>query len=360
MRRAAPVVLAALAAPAAAYAAPPVLLPSPVRAPTATPPLATGAIVAETRWRGRLTSAERILVGVDRTGRPVSVKVVQRLVVGGVGDYVLTVPAPVLDVRRAAGSAAEPGLRSNAVLWQGFSPGGEVLAAAAELRTGAAAPSLPLRLTVARQSGSALVRIANATGVQVAVPTGVGRPRELAAILRGLRGVPSRDVFAHLDGPAGSRNVRIEAPLRVRGEIVSGATRVPVDVVLGPSGRSAVTVAVPGPAPPRLRLTATPFLPPRLLRLPPRLDGARALDYTVETLSRAARVAQYRTFLANPDPRGRNAAVYEFRTSTAHAAPGRVQRTGDGGGGLGALGIVLWLAGAASALVGGAVLWARS
>jgi hypothetical protein len=213
---------------------------------------------------------------------------------------------------------------------------------------------------VTRRGGSALVRIANATGVQVAVPTGIGRPRELAAILHALGGVPSGDVFAHIDGPAGSRSVRIEAPLRVRGEIVSGARRVPVDVLLGGSGRSAVTVRVPGPASPRLRLTATPFLPQRLLHLRPGLDGAGALDYTVETLSRAARVEQYRRFLANPDPRGRSTAVYEFRTTRARAALAPGPRADEGGGGHGALGIALWLAGAATALVGGAVLWARS
>src|SRR6266545_3459439 len=95
--------LVLLAAPVAADAGPPVLLPSPVRALTATPPLATGPIVTETRWRGRLTSDERVVVGVDSAGRPFSVQVVQRLVVGGVGDYVLTVPAPARDVRRASG-----------------------------------------------------------------------------------------------------------------------------------------------------------------------------------------------------------------------------------------------------------------
>jgi len=359
MRRfAAIAALGMLVAPVAARAGPPVLLPSPVRALTATPPLATGAIVTETRWRGRLTSDERVMVDVDTAGRPFSVQVVQRLVVGGLGDYVLTVPAPAQDVRRASGSAAEPGLRSGAVLWQGFSPGNERLAAAIDLRPDAAEPSLPLRLTVTRTGRAAQVRIVNATGVEVAVPTGVGDPRELAAILRGLLSGPSADVFARLTGPTSSRSVRIEAPLRVQGEIVSGERRIRVDVVLGGGRPLARTVVVPGATLPRIRLTVRPFLPARLLRLPQGLGGAGALDFTVETLVRASRVEQYQTFLANPDRRGRSSAAYEFRTATqrAGAAPGLQSHDG----GRGALGIVLWIAGAAAALAGGAVLWSRS
>lgn len=347
-----------LLAPAAAHAGPPVLLPSPVRPLTATPPLATGAIAADTRWRGRLTSDERVAVDVDSTGRPFSVQVVQSLVVGGVGDYVLTVPAPALDVRRASGSAADPGLRSGAVLWQGFSPGNERLSAAIELRPETAAPWLPLRLTVTRRDNASEIRIVNVTGVQVAVPTGVGDPRELAAILRRLRKGPIADIFAGLSGPAGSRNVRIEAPLRVQGELVSGETRMRVDAVLGGGRPLAQTFVVPGPAMPRVRLTVRPFLPARLLRLPPGLGGSAALDFTVETLGRASRVAQYRTFIANPDQTGRSTAAYEFRTAPRRGgtAPPRVSHDG----GAGALGIVLWIAGAAAALAGGAVLWSRS
>jgi len=358
MRHAATVAVAAFAAPAAALAGPPVLLPSPVRPPTATPPLATRALVTEVRWPGRLSSVERVLVGVDGTGRPVSVVVGQRLLVGGLGDYALVVPAPARDVRRAPGSAAEPGLRSNAVLWQGFSPGGEVLAASVDLRPAAAVASLPLRLDVTRHGGSSTVRIENATPTRVAVPTGVGRPRELAAILRALRGAPSGDVFAQISGQVRSRNVSIEAPLHVHGEIAGGARRIPVDVVLGGGGPLATTFAVQGKRAPRVQLTVEPFLPARLLRLPARVAGARALGLTVETLSRAARVAQYRTFLANPDRRGRSTAIYRYRTTAVRAVAAPPPHGDDDG--LGALGLALWLAVAAAALVGGAVLWARS
>jgi hypothetical protein len=247
------------------------------------------------------------------------------------------------------------------VLWQGFSPGNERLAAAVELRAGAAAPWLPLRLTVTRSGDSVRVRIANVTGVEVAVPTGVGRPRELAAILRGLGSGPSADVFAQLAGPTGSRNVRIEAPLRVQGELVNGERRTPVDVVLGGGRPLEQTLVLRAAALPRIRLSVRPFLPKRLLRLPPGLDGARALDFTVETLVRAARVAQYQRFLANPDPRGRSSASYAYRTvARAATAPGPKSHEGGRGTlGLG-LGIVLWIAGAGAALVGGAVLWSRS
>ena len=190
---------AALVAVASAAAAEqPVLLPSPVRAPTGNPPLQSQAFVGEVRWRGRIDSEERIEVALAATGRPTSVAVVQRLLVGGVGDYVLAVPGPIADVQLAPGSVADPGLRSGAVLWQGFSPGNERLAARIELMSARAAPFLPVRVRVSRNGTSTQVSIENVTAYAVDLPAGVGRPAELRAILAAVRGGSAGDVFAHL------------------------------------------------------------------------------------------------------------------------------------------------------------------
>ncbi len=361
-RRFAELACAALGAGAVAAVAPSayavdhlVLLPSPVRAPTSIPPLTSRATVDEVRWPGRISSSQRVEARLGAGGRPVSVTVVQRLLVRGLGDYVLAIRAPVTAVRSAAGTASEPGLRAGALLWQGFSPGRELLAVRADLRVTQAAPYLPLDVSLRRIGGASRVRLVNTTGVAMKVPAGVGRPRELAAILAAVaRG--QRDVFAHIAAPIGSRTVRVEAPLRVEGEIVSDSRRVPVDVVLGGGRPLEATYDVPGSAP-RVRLTATPFVPAELLRLPAGVGGRGALERTVETLARTARVAQYSAFLGNPDPLGRSEAIYVFRTTSERAAP---PTRGDGEDGLGALGIALIVVGAAAALVGGAVVWARS
>ena len=65
---------------------------------------------------------ERVLVGIDTTGKPVSVAVVQRLTLQKLGDYSFAVPGPIADVEAAPGSDSEPGLRHDAILWSGFSP----------------------------------------------------------------------------------------------------------------------------------------------------------------------------------------------------------------------------------------------
>ncbi len=312
--------------------------------------------MSEVRWPGRISSEERVEAGLDAGGRPMSVTVVQRLVVRGLGDYVLAVAAPATGVRPAPGSDSDPGLRAGAVLWQGFSPGREVLAARIELAAEQAAPYLPLRVTVTRAGGVSRVRLTNATGTMVQVPVGAGRPRELAAILAAVGRGEQHDPFAHIGAPIGSRTIRVEAPLRVEGQLVSGGRRVPVDVLLGGGRPLAATFDVPG-SEPRVRLVATPVVPSALLRLPLGVDGRSALDRTVEALTRSARVVQYGRFLANPDRGGRSEAVYAFRTTSARPA---ASPRGSGDGGLGALDIALIVAGAAAALAGGAVLWARS
>ena len=126
--------LAAAAAPAVA-AAERILLPSAHLQGQVTPPLRGNPVFTETRFPLKgILNAERVLVGIDATGKPVSVDVVQRLTLNGLGDYTFAVPGPVTDVTSAPGSASEPGLRQGAILWSGFSSGQKTLAARAALR----------------------------------------------------------------------------------------------------------------------------------------------------------------------------------------------------------------------------------
>ena len=54
-------------------------------------------------------------------------RVVQTIVVKRLGDYVFTIPAPVLSVTPGPGTESQPGQRENQILWEGFSPGRRVL-----------------------------------------------------------------------------------------------------------------------------------------------------------------------------------------------------------------------------------------
>src|SRR2546427_10852520 len=91
VRRAGALALVAAAVAAGdGLAAPPktVLLLSGETRLSAEPPLLSDLRLQEKRWRGRIRSDERVVVGVDGNGRPIAVHVLQRLVVGGKGDYV--------------------------------------------------------------------------------------------------------------------------------------------------------------------------------------------------------------------------------------------------------------------------------
>ena len=72
-----------------------------------------------------------MVVGVREDGSAETVDVTQRLTLPKVGDYSFVIPAPVLSVVGAGGTQSEPGQRNTGIVWQGFSPGGRVLAARA-------------------------------------------------------------------------------------------------------------------------------------------------------------------------------------------------------------------------------------
>jgi hypothetical protein len=132
-----------------------------------------------------------------------------------------------------------------------------------------------------------------------------------------------------------------------------------------------LSATVAGLASPHLRLVATPVAPLRTLRPPagstwaealrrrPGLDPRRLLEVAESAFLRNARAHQYRTFLLNPGPSG--AGVDTGRYVYVTAAPRRaapVSPPGSGGG-FGALGVALSIAGGLAAAGGLAVAWAH-
>jgi hypothetical protein len=95
--------------------------------------------------------------------------------------------------------------------------------------------------------------------------------------------------------------------------------------------------------------------------MPSAAELARAKDplrVMQVALARMGLANQYAQFLASPDPLGVNRASYVYRTAATAPAPPRV--TGSEGGGDDTLAIVLAAVLGSAALVGAAVLWARS
>src|SRR5262249_15038801 len=94
--------LAVLASAGAAGADPPqqFVLPGPVPYPTPVPPLIGTTALQQTYIAPRvhISSSEHVLVGVDGEGRPTAVRVRQRLVVEGKGDYQLAISGPIDNV----------------------------------------------------------------------------------------------------------------------------------------------------------------------------------------------------------------------------------------------------------------------
>jgi len=309
----------------------------------------------------------------------VAVRVRQRLVVAGKGDYQLAVEAPLVDVRRGLGSQSEPGFRADQLLWAGFSPGRKVLAADVVLRTMPAARYLPLRLDLQRDAEGASLTVTNATTTPEMEYVGVVRPPEMAKLLdvtrrASLAGVRLRGSFATFVGPVRIRKrpLVIEAPLRVEGGLrLPGGPPVSFSRVLGDGRPLSFTVRVKGAGTPVVHLRASPTAVLRLLRPPGastwaaavrrrRQDPGFLLRRLLETRMRLVRADQYQTFIADPDADGRSRAVYEYATVTARPTTQRAAAPEPSGGGSDALLIALVIAGSVVAATGGLVLWAHS
>jgi hypothetical protein len=341
-----------------------------------TPPLRGNPVLLETRLPFKATqSVQRVLIGIDAAGAPESVTVVQRLTLNGLGDYTFAVPGPVTDVVAAPGSASEPGLRQGAILWSGFSPGKKTLAARASLRLAAAAPALPLRLTITREGGTLTLTGENVSAAPADVLIGPSSASETAAALDSTRQTARlrpalRELYVDVPRLPKGTQERIWAPLHVTGELrFPGGRRVPLDYVLGDGRPLRFVLSVPGvSAEPKVRIVVEAVSPARLLTPP---GGAKTWAAAVraqlvppagllELASRIrlaiARALDYETFLVNPDPRGSSRASYVYETA-AQAAPPVSPSSPDSGGNrwTAALVTALALLGA-GALV---VLWAH-
>ncbi|MFL5926754.1 MAG: hypothetical protein ACJ77E_07450 [Gaiellaceae bacterium] len=350
MKLVAPALLAALVGAAVAAAAPPgtvVALPSPVAPLSASPPLGGGATATSEIIRHRVNARTRVDVAIDTTGTPFRVVATQRLDVRVTGDYLFTIGAPLRAVEAAPGSESTPGLRSTAITWAGFNPGRRTLVARATLDPAGAAPSLPLRVEPARGR----ITLVNATAMTVASYGAAVVAPPLRAYFAELRRAADAGVIppsgaARVTTVTSPTRVRVVAPLHVSG--VVGNRR--LDTIL--EGR--LTVRGSGP----LRLIVTPARPARLLDAPVAgLVGRPLLDRVSRTVLTLARAQQYRSFLGNPDPAGRSATTYVYRTA-ARPSPPPVAAAGRAARNRGSTAAVA--AGLLLALVAGAVVWSRS
>jgi hypothetical protein len=344
----------------------PTALPSPFFPVRSTPPVRASPVATETRFPGHLSSSQVVRVSVDASGRPLRIVDVDRIGVAAKGDYSFVIAAPVEDVRAAAGSGSEPGLRSKAVVWQGFSPGRRLLAAAITLRVGAAARALPLRIDVG-QAGLRLVNMTSTTVTTIDAPVAAS---DIARALDAAKGaleartpVPATVVDAL--GPVRNVRVGVQVPLRVRGTVrFSGRPSRQFARVVG--GRPAeiagtgslkaleLTVAVPNPA--------SVLRPPgrgRWLDLARsrRLAGGReATRLAVNRLLSAALALQFRQFLANPDPGGPTGTSYRYQLALPIAQPA-AEKPESGHPWLVTVSIALGVVAATTAAL---VLWAHS
>jgi hypothetical protein len=380
----------AVAGPPASAAPAPLLLPSPVQPLDTKVPLRTDASRSQFQLPldARLDSRERVLVRTLPDGGVLAVRVVQRLSLTGTGDYFLSVPAPLLDVRAAPGSQAEPGFRRSGIVWQGFANRGRLLIADASLAPGPVAEALPLQLELSasvdgralrrneRRSGrlrvELMLRNTTAVGLQTASAR-AARPRELQGLVSEVRGgripeQPEVDVV----GPVRKRRVLVDAPLAVSGElrlpvreldraVVRGGSLVRRDresavrfrLVLAHPKTSRATIVVSGTAvdaaAPRASLTAEPTAAPAAARARPTTESAGRLLLTL------ARVRQYDAFLANPAPGGSVEAVYRYETTDAPRVTAATEETDEGGIILPVLLVTALVAGAGGLLV----LWAH-
>ncbi|HSD81431.1 MAG TPA: hypothetical protein VLB47_12235 [Solirubrobacteraceae bacterium] len=383
-RRALPAAAAAaLCLAGAAGAAPPtqdVVLPGPVPYPTQSPPLVGRTAISGgfTRYVFHIRSDQRVVVGVDEHGSPTSVRVRQRLDVGGRGDYQFGIAGPVEDMRRGPGSQSEPGLRADQVLWAGFSPGRKVLAADVTLRPRETAPFLPLRLELERIDDGVTLTATNATPTPELEYAGTVRLAQLASLLdrtrrSALAGERLTSAYATFHGLVRQQRekAQIEAPLRVEGELRAGRGE-PVRFAgtLGDGRPLALRVRAAGSGAPHVRLTARP-VPVELLLRPPGAPSWTAalkrrpqpapslLRRLLESRMRLVRADQYQAFLATPDADGRNRIVYVYESAKVPRRPA-VTSVADQGGGSGPLVLLLAIGGAILGAAAALVAWAHS
>jgi hypothetical protein len=350
-------VVACIGAAKAAAQPPVVTLPWPPEVLPRVPPLApetSGAIPLPLRFIRGLSNRERIVVGLDADGKPTSIRVLQTIELRRLGDYVLTVPAPVLSVTPGPGTESQPGRRENQILWEGFSPGRRVLAAWADLRVGESVAGLPVVVEI--EPGEVTIR--NATAVTVPSFTADPLPAGIADVDGRVRLAVRRNVFPEglnvaLLGPQTPQELRVAAPLEVQGTVRVGGERVRFSGRLDGLRRTELRVPIPDGEPKIEFQVRTGDID-----LPPRAQDPRALlAQTIELELTYARKRQFDQFLASPDRTGPSSATYVYRTSAPR--PQATEASSQGGDDHTAGWLVLGLLFVAAVPVA-AVAWARS
>jgi hypothetical protein len=363
---------------------PPAILP---KEPPLAPP-SSGLLPISTRFLGRLTNRERVVVGIDTDGEPQSVRVGQRIGIGPLGDYVFTIAAPVRSVLPGPGTRSPPGQRENQIIWEGFSPGNRVLASEAELRSEDSVGALPVRVQVQTTIGGrslsqgevrsgplrVVLTVTNVTAVAASSFTAEPDPADLDLVLARIRAAIKRNVFAeglNLDllSPRTRVSTKVAAPLRIEGTLrfAPGTARLagaPSGVVhfaerLDGLRRGQFRLELRGRAisagPPKMNLRVRPDAVVDTIRpsQAPRVRLARTIALELAY----ARKRQYDQFLASPDATGRSATTYIFRTTTASApiVTSPADSSDDNTLGWIVLGLVL-----AAGLPAAAVAWAHS
>ena len=335
----------------------PVALPSPLDGLTSIPPLTVPMPTLPSRFVGHISASARVDAKLDKRGIPFAVEATQRLELRGKGDYLLFVPAPLRDVFPGRGTESDPGGRSDAVLWQGFSPGRRVLAARLVLEPRPAAAALPLRVRIEERPGAVAVELKNVTGISVRSFAGNPYPRDVRRYLTGLRryatsgGQPPNPYVAV--AAVRPRTRRTLAPLRVTGELRVSGTVVPIAMTLrGAPGR--IRVEVTGSGRPALSLRVAPLYPS--VPTGKGLEGPALLDAAADNALAVTRVRQYGEFIVNPALAGPSRTAYVFRTAerprTSVTPPAEDESASP-------LVPVLALLGAALGLGAAVVLWAH-
>jgi len=319
----------------------------------------------ETRFLGRIVNRERVVVGIDGAGVPQSIVVIQRLTLTHKGDFTFTIPAPATSARAAPGSHGEPGLRQAGIVWQGFSAGRRELGAVVGLRVGAAAPALPLQITVRRHNGTTAVTFTTVPATLVRLSVGVVAPAQLDRVLRQMR-----RAAAHPAGGPGSgwaleashiTQVRqaIRPPLRLQGTVAAGGPTVSFRAVIGNGAAYRKTIVALGSGTPTINIVAKPL--PTLEILPTLKEVGTSPNPVLALATATPRIAlatQFQQFLGSPDPYGRSSTTYLYRTVAPHQAARPSPRPGHHGDG--ALTLLLAVTGGILALGIGVIIWAHS
>ena len=370
----------AVAGAAAAQRTQQVVLPGPVPYPTDSPPLVGGGVLPSVYLTPGLHvgSIENVRVKVDGSGRPIAIRVNQRLTISGKGDYQLAVGGPIRDVRRGEGSASEPGFRKDQALWAGFSPGRKQLEADISLRVHPAARYLPLRIHLSREGDQVTLKVVNATVAPVMGYEGLVEPEEIARLLDATRrsslaGERVKAAYATFHGNVRipKRPLRIEAPLHVEGELdLPNQEPVTFNRVLGDGQPLSFEIHARGGGKPQLDLHAAPAPVVNLLRPPGArtwaaaikrrpIPAAELLGRLIGSRLRLVRADQFETFLADPDSDGRSRAGYDYELVSEPSRPSVVVPEKDGGGN-DALLVALVVVGSLVVVGGGLVAWAHS